>query len=101
MEDTLINVVTNPDGSINTINLLMGNVIIGGIIIPLVQLIKKFVDIPPQYITAALAIASVWVLTEWLMPGTSFGEIVRIAFTSIGVSTVIHKGSKQVGLIKS
>ena len=86
-----------------TIDLLMGSMIVGGVIIPVVQGLKKFSffdAVKPQYLSAILAFLAVWGLSYFFNPGMEIAEIVASALASIGMSATVHAPLKHTKMIK-
>lgn len=86
-----------PQG-IETVNLLMMNVVIGLLIMPLVQWLKKlqiFAMIEPRYLVTGLTIICVFILVQVFAPGLTWQEIISSALAMVGASNLTHLGVKQ------
>jgi len=87
-----------PEG-IETVHLLMANVVMGLLIMPLVQWLKKlqiFAAIEPRYLVTGLTIICVFLLVQVFAPGLGWQEIVSSALAMVGASNLTHLGKKQI-----
>lgn len=86
MEETLI---TNSDAVI----LLVQSVLLGVLIMPVVQLLKKiafFTDVEPRYMVASLSIISVWLASIILAPDMTILQIINGGLAAAGTATLTH-----------
>jgi hypothetical protein len=82
----------------DTINLLMP-IIIGLIITPIVQIAKKVAflsAIDPRYITSAVSILAVFLLTRLYAPDMTWADIIKTALALVGGATLGHAGLQEI-----
>ena len=74
---------------------LIWPIVAGGVIVPLVAYIKKYLpgDFPVQPVvyTAALAIGTTWLLTRWLVPEMTLQDCIPYALGSQFVAQFINE----------
>lgn len=74
-------------------------IIVGGAIVPVVALIKKtgVADIVrPEFISAILAIAASYGLSQWLAPDATIEMIIQQGLAALGGTSLVYGGVKVV-----
>ena len=74
-------------------------IVVGGVVIPIVGVIKKTVVvnyIRPEFLTAILAIVAAYGLSLWLVPGITIDDLIRLALASVGGTSLIYGTTKIV-----
>lgn len=72
-------------------------VVVGGVIIPIVNGIKKTVVVnwvKPEFITFILAAGAAYGLTAWLEPGTPIMDVLQLALATTGVTSIAYRTVK-------
>lgn len=71
---------------------------LGGLIIPLVGLLKKTVLVGqvlrPEFVTGILAIAVAFGLQQWLAPEMTTKEVINLGLAATGVTSIMYGGKK-------
>lgn len=89
---------------VGTISLLMSGVIMGLVIMPLVQVLKRllfFKDVEARYLVAALSIIAVAILSRFIDPTMTVAEIINKGLAAVGTATLTHLGYQKVKKIKN
>lgn len=95
MPDSLITAVNT---GVDTLNLIMPQ-LIGGLIIPIVGLLKKYVAfvgnvIPAEFVQSALAVAAAFILTSLIPTDMSIHETIKFGLETVGTTTILYGGVK-------
>lgn len=75
--------------------------IAGGIIIPVVDQLKKFGFsdwIRPEFLTGLLLFGATWAVCHFFAPLMTWGEIVQIALSATGGASIIYGATTKDGL---